>query len=319
MFSTNFLGSMKNCSDVKITQRNYSIFRVSVLSVVFCFFAYVFYWLAKSLVWAARITLEPAAYSPPTGFRIIDSCSVFTAFTMEYTGFLGLLVRFAGASYALYATYLLLRKDQAQTKAAEKASDALVLEGLYFLSFIPAVVFLLRFSALPQTSNLCLSGAFIAQMTLNSPALIWLALQLRKHSRETMGLIKAASLAAMNYTIALWVTYILKWTEMTALEGFNWLFSFPRSLGFLNTASILSLSALSAVAGAHSLRRPVIGNAVRWFGLSATLTGVHTAIYTIYCAIFNVVQFIQFGELWTLPLIALGLYLLLKNPKTKLA
>jgi hypothetical protein len=226
-------------------------------------------------------------------------------------------VRFVGAFYALYAVCLLLRNDQAQTKAAEKASNALLLEGLYFLSFIPSVVFLLRFSALPQTSNLCLSGAFIAQMTLISPALIWLSFQLRKYGQGITGikLSKTAGLAAMNYTVALWVTYMLKWMEMTALEGFNWLLSFPRSLGFLNTAFILSLSALSAMIGAYNLRRPAVGNSTKWFGISAALTGVHIAIYTIYCAIFNVVQFIQ-GELWTLPLIALGLYPLLKNPKT---
>jgi hypothetical protein len=61
----------------------------------------------------------------------------------------------------------------------------------------------------------------------------------------------------MSYVIALWITYMLKWAEMTALEGINWLLTFPRNMGFLNTVIILSLAVVFAVMGVHHMLRKI--------------------------------------------------------------
>jgi hypothetical protein len=123
------------------------------------------------------------------------------------------MVRVVGGSYALLAAFLILKtKTDSFLVIRDKISKALLLEGFYFLSFIPSIYFLLGFSALPSVSNFCLSTSFSAQILLISPFLINLGLKVRKYEPGVGGssLLRLAGLAAMNYVIALWITYIMK-------------------------------------------------------------------------------------------------------------
>jgi hypothetical protein len=127
----------------------------------------------------------------------------------------------------------------------------------------------------------------------------------------------------MNYMIALWVTYTLKWAEIIPEVNLNWLLTSSHILdilGYLNTIVILSLSVVFAVVGAfHILRKSGGNKTTRWWGMSSIFLSTHFIIYVLYCA--NTVgmwRFIQYGELWTIPLLGLGVYLLLKKPKVKL-
>ena len=107
---------------------------------------------------------------------------------------------------------------------------------------------------------------------------------------------------------------------MVVLEGgLNWLLTPPIIIAFLNTIVILSLSVVFAIVGAlHILRKGGENKTTRWWGLSAIFLSTHFIIYVLYYVNVGVPWMAQFAELWMIPLLGLGMYLLLKNPKVKL-
>ena len=238
---------------------------------------------------------------------------------MEYSGFVGLMVRVVGASYALLSFFLILKNEKDYFPAIQnKISKALLLEGCYYLSFIPAIVFLLlNFSALPAISNFLLSTVFVTQILLITPLLIKLAVTVKNY--EAIGdkplLIRWAGLSYMSFAIALWFTYMLKWREMMFVDPYLFSALSVRILGFLNTVIVQSLAVIFAVVGVLLiLRKRSSYKAMRWLGLSSIFLSLHIIIYVIYVAQVGIIRFIQFGELWLIPLIGVGLYLLLKKP-----
>ncbi len=299
--------------------RSHLILKTLALTIVGSYFAYALYWFVKTIPWIIEISLRPEYYSPATGLRFTDFYSVSLAYLMEYSGFIGLMVRVVGASYALLSAFLILKnKKDSFPIIQNKISKALLLEGSYYLSFIPAIILmLLNFSALPTISNLLLSTVFSTQILLITPLLIKLATTIKNYESDVdkPSLIRWAGLAYMSFVIALWVTYMLKWREMMAVDPYLFSALSVRILGFLNTVIVQSLAVVFAVVGVLLImRKSGLHKAIRWLGLSSIFLSLHIIIYVIYVTHVGITRFIQFGELWLIPLIGLGLYLLLKNP-----
>jgi hypothetical protein len=282
------------------------------------YFGYALYWFVKTIPWFVEISLKPELYVPATGLRFINSYSVSLAFLMEYVGFVGLMVRVVGASYALFAIFILLKKDSFR-EARNKVSKALLFEGVYYLSFIPAILLLaLNFSALPNISNMLLSIVFSTQILLITPLLIKLASTVKKYEtqEDKPSLIRWTSLSYMSFVVAMWVTYMLKWREMMAVDPYLFSALSVRILGFLNTVIVQSLAvAFAAVGLVFILKKRSLHKALRLIGLSTFFLSLHIIIYVIYVTYVGITRFIQFGELWLIPLMAVGLYLLLKQHK----
>ena len=294
------------------------IAKALALTAVGSYFAYALYWFVKTIPWIVTISFGSEYYIPATGFRFTNSYSVSLAYLMEYSGFVGLMVRVVGASYVLFSFFLILRnKEESFSIIQIKISRALLLEGCYYLSFIPAIIFmLLNFSALPTISNFLLSTVFITQILLITPLLVKLAITVKnfKIGGDKSSLIRWTSLPYMSFVIALWVTYILKWREMMIVDPYLFSALSIRILGFLNTAIVQSLAVIFAVVGVLIiLRKRGSPKAVRWLGLSSIFLSLHIIIYVIYVAQVGIIRFIQFGELWLIPVIGIGLYLLLKK------
>ena len=302
--------------------RNNRVLKTLLFVTVCCYFAYALYWFVKTIPWMVEISLRPEYYSPPTGLRFTNSYSVSIAYFDEYSSFFGLLVRVVGASYALLAAFLILKTETNSFPVIrDKISKALLLEGLYFLSLIPAIYFLLGFSALPSVSNFLISTNLLTQILLISPFFISLGIKVRKYDSGAgrSSLLRLAGLSSMNYMIALWVSYMLKWTEMSAADPYLFSAFAPRIFGFLNTIVVQSLAVVFAVVGLlHILRKSGADNTMRWWGLSLIFLSTHIILYVIYVASVGIPRFIPFGELWVIPLLGLGIYLLLKNPRVKL-
>ncbi len=302
--------------------RNYYAIKTLTLITVGSYFAYALYWLVKTIPWIVEITLRPEIYSPATGLRFTDSYSVSVGYLIEYSGFLGLIIRVVGASCALVSAFLIFRtKNESFSAVRNKVSKALFFEGLHYLSYVPAIYLLLGFSALPSVSNFLLSTVFFIQILLISPFLIKLALVVKKYESgvDRPKLIRWASLTYMNFVIALWVTYMLKWKEMMAVDPYLFSALSVRILGFLNTIIVQSLAVVFAVVGVlFILKNRGLNKATRLLGLSSIFLSLHIVIYVIYVTGVGITRFIIFGELWVIPLMALGVYLLLKNPKIKL-
>ena len=298
--------------------RSHLIVKILALTTVGSYFVFALYWFVKTIPWMVEISLRPEYYVPATGLRFTDSYSVSLAFLMEYSGFIGLMVRVVGASYALLSIFLILKNEKDSFPVIKnKIAKALLLEGFYYLSFIPAIILmLLNFSALPTISNLLLSTVFSTQILLITPILIKLATKVKNYevSGDKPSLIRWAGLSYMNFVIALWVTYMLKWKEMMAVDPYLFSALSVRILGFLNTVIVQSLAVVFAVVGVLLiLRKRGLDKAMRWLGLSSIFLSLHIIIYVIYVTHVGITRFIQFGELWLIPLIGVGVYLLLRN------
>jgi hypothetical protein len=290
------------------------------LATVGTYFGYAFYWFVKTIPWIIEISFEPEFYVPATGLRFFDIYSVSLAYLMEYVGFVGLIVRAVGASYSLFTVFLLLKnKKIVFHELQNKISKVLLFEGLYYLCFIPAIaLLLLNFSALPNISNILLSAAFSTQIILITPMLTKLAFVIKNYrvKADKPALIRWMGLAYVSIVVAVWVTYILKWREMMAVDPYLFSALSVRILGFLNTVIVQSLGVTFAIVGVFFiLRKQGSQKAVRWLGLSAILVSLHIIIYVIYVTYVGITRFIQFGELWLIPLFGVGLYLLFKNPE----
>lgn len=295
------------------------IVKILALTTVGSYFSYALYWFVKTIPWIVDISLRPEYYIPASGLLFNNTYSLSLAFLMEYVGFFGLMIRVVGASYALLATFLILKnKKDSFPVIQDKMSKALLLEGLYYLFFIPAItLMLLNFTGLPTISNLLLSIVFSTQILLITPLLIKSAITLKNFEAggDKSSLIRWIGLSYMSFVIAQWVTYMLKWREMMAVDPYLFSALTVRIIGFLNTVIVQSLAVVFAVVGvALILRKRGLNKALRWLGLSSIFLSLHIIIYVIYVTHVGLTRFIQFGELWLIPLIGIGLYMLLKKP-----
>ena len=289
-------------------------------SIIVCsYFSYAIYWLIKTIPWIIEISLRPEHYVPATGVSSNYSYILSFAFFMEYVGFFGLMIRVVGASFALLSIFLIFKNKKDRFYVIQNSiSTAIILEGVYYLFFIPAIIFmLLNFTALPKISNLLLSTAFSTQILLITPLLIKLGSIVKnfESSINKILLIRYIGLSYMSFVISLWITYILKWIEMMAVDPYLFSALSFRILGFLNTVIVQSLTIIFAVIGVMFILKNHLNKAIRWLGFSLIFLSLHIIIYVIYVTSVGITRFIQFGELWLIPIFGLGIYLLYKNPK----
>ncbi|MCW4004989.1 MAG: hypothetical protein NWF04_00110 [Candidatus Bathyarchaeota archaeon] len=291
-----------------------------ILIMICCFFTYALYWAAKTIPWMIDITLHPESFYPAAGLQQVNSYSLAVSYVMEYAGFFGLLIRLVAAAFAVLAFAAIQKTGNPLIGPAKnRISKALLLEGIYFLSFIPSIYYLAGFSSLPITSRLCLIGTLGVQIALISPVLILLSRRLKKTSsaapENSASLVRLTVLACLCYVVAIWFMYIFKWTEMAALEGAIWLIIPPRLIAFSNTAITLTLSAAFAALATKTYlhHKTLTPKTLKLWGASAILLSLHTIIFVIFCFNVNAAYLASFGELWLIPLLGVGVYLLAKN------
>jgi hypothetical protein len=300
--------------------RNYLAAKISILIAVLGYFAYALYWLVREIPWVVQITLNPSTYSPPGKFIATTPFNLSIEYLMEYSNFFGFLIRVVGASLALLAIILILKNGTNSLSTVKgKISKALIFEGIYFLTLIPGIYYLTFLTVEPLYTKVFLSAELLVQILLISPFLIALGLKVRKYTPGGPSFLRLIGLSAMSYVAALWLSYILKWFEV-ALEmgGLFWFLIPSSSLAFLDAVIVLSLAAVFAAAGFICiLRKGGGGNTMRWWGLSAIFLSIYMIVYVYYCLTVPIYYMIPFAELWVIPLIGIGVYLLIKNPKIK--
>lgn len=287
-----------------------------LLVMVCAFFGYVLFWSAKSIPWIINISVHPESYLPAAGLQHINPLSMDISYLMEYAGFAGLFIRLGGAVFALVAALLILRSGGVFSwRVRSKISWALLLEGVYFFSLIPSVIYLLGFSSLPLTSRICLSTALTTQMVLISPVLIRLSSKLRKPDTQLdrTAVTRLAVFACLTYVVALYVTYWTKWVEMSILEGLHWLLSLPVVVAFVNTAVTFTITVVFAAVAARQSLKGNWNKGMRLWGATGFFLSLHLVIFVSYCVSVNAGWMAEFGELWMIPLMAVGVYLLLRK------
>ena len=264
--------------------------KVWILITLCSYFTYALYWLLININYVGGVYSSAGGLVDPYFYRL--------------SGLVGVILRFLGAVLALASVYEFWKhKENAFPKVKNIVSLALLFEGLYYLSFLPSVPRLLQFG-----NYYSLAASYSLQILLTFPLLTILFFKLRRNkdtfvNGNTLNWIGAASL---GYVAALWVNNVFRWFDMVGMYGIGFILEGVTYLGFLNGVLTLSLSVVFAVIGFLSLRKEGKMN-TKWWGLSLTMVGLHFLIYLVYSVYFDALSFALLNEIWTIPLLGLGL------------
>ncbi len=97
---------------------------------------------------------------------------------------------------------------------------------------------------------------------------------------------------------------------MVFAGGLDFLLSGIDGLGFLNALIFMSFGVIFSVVEAFSLAKQKIGSAKRWLGLSLAMVGLHYVLYMVYSYIIEGLIWVWLIDVWTIPLLGLGISLL---------
>jgi hypothetical protein len=231
-------------------------------------------------------------------------------------GFVGLGGRFIAAILGLAAMYLLWAKLKAFLKIKSLVAVAIFLEGLLFLSEIPSVWFLLR----PGFSfSLSLGISYILQILLTVPFLWVLAFKVAtfNENNKRLSMLMFGAIAFVGYIAALAVNEISRWTSMISADTFRFLFQGIRVVGFLDAIVLMPIAVVLAIVGAFRLIQQKNVSAMVWTGASLAMVGLNYSIYVVYSYYSNSLNSLPLVDVWTIPLLGLGIALIINSRKTK--
>ena len=267
--------------------------KVWILITLCSYFTYALYWLLININYVGGVYSSAGGLVDPYFYRL--------------SSLLGVVLRFLGVLLALLALYLFWRhKARSFPKVKSLVSVALLFEGLYYLSFLPSIPRLIFFGYFVS-----LAVSYSLQILLTFPLLtiLFFKIRLSRDAFVNTDTLKWIGAASLGYIVALWVNNVFRWFDMVGTYGFGFIFEGVTYVGFLNGILILSLSVVFAFAGYFTLRKKGTINTKLW-GLSLIMVGLHFLIYILYSAYFNALNFAILNEVWTIPLLGLGLAIL---------
>ena len=195
-------------------------------------------------------------------------------FSSELVGEVGLVFRFAGASFLAVFAWQLFRKKHFALPYLRKA---VLLEGAYYLFNLPFIVSLF---ARPQTTTVNLEAglSYSLQILLVTPTFFMLYIKLKKQSTDHTALFKWGATAIVAFTFALWTKHFLlnlyalpiNFTEPILLLGF-----------FNSTLTILIAGFFLIFAFWPSIRKEQTNFNSKAAGIAFLLIGMYWAIYLI--------------------------------------
>jgi hypothetical protein len=100
---------------------------------------------------------------------------------------------------------------------------------------------------------------------------------------------------------------------MVAQDGLAVFFSGITGVGALNAFVFMSLAVIFAIISMFGLVRKKLNSALKWAALSLVMVGLHYAIYVVYSYYVNTLGSVMLIDVWTIPLLGLGLALLRRN------
>jgi len=164
-----------------------------------------------------------------------------------------------------------------------------------------------------------LAISFSLQIILIAPFLITLSYRFRRHAFD-LGTILTSRLfwiACINYILALYASYNLRWLEVIVYRGIGGLFIENTIIGFANSAITLFLAIVLAVMAAWPVLKKRGSPNLKWLGLSLTFLGLHFLIHILYTAYTGVLanaleyrlKFMLMIDVWPVAFLGLGLYL----------
>ena len=233
---------------------------------------------------------------------------------MELSGAVGILLRFVGVLCGIFAVFILIRNTDKKIFSVKKwIVLALILESCYFLLLLPSGFLLAGLSG----ARVMLGVDYLLMIALTAPFLGVLAVKLYRFrgGSEVFKEWKWVGAAFVGYIAALWANSVLKWFDMTLAEGFSFFTSGIRAIGALNAFVLMSLALGFSVYVAFLLIKGNIQSAFKWGGLVLALVGLHFLVFVIYSYLVGIESFLMLAEIWTIPLLGLGLTMLWTHSK----
>lgn len=267
-----------------------------LLPMIVAFFIFQLYLFVKSF---------PAEYGIYLRFlervQTGDPFWVSFWFGSELVGEVGLIVRFAGACFAVIFGWFLVKKGEIVFSHLRKA---VLFEGAYYFFILPFIVSLF---ARPNTSivNVEAGLSYTLQIALVTPLFFSLYVMMKKPDLDMVQIYRRSALAIVGFTFALWVKHLL----------LN-LYALPVNLadpvlliGFLNSALTIFLAGVILVIAFWPLirKKQVCFNS-KPAGVAFLLVGVYFLIY-LAISLLNqsYMSFLGLTELWAAAFVIPGL------------
>ena len=266
-----------------------------VLSAIVAFFVFQLYLFVKSF---------PAEYSLYLRYlervQVTDPFWTSFWFASELVGEVGLIVRFAGACFALAFALLLFKRRETSFSYLRKA---VLFEGAYYVFILPFIVSLF---ARPNTSvvNLEAGLSYALQIVLVSPAFFVLYTKIKEPNLNLAELYRWGAVAIVGFTFALWVKHFLM----------N-LYALPVSVvdpvllvGFLNSAlTMLFAGFVLLVAFLPLIRRKQLCFNIKLAGVGFVLVGLYFLVYMAVSLVNrSYLSFLGLTELWAVAFLIMG-------------
>jgi hypothetical protein len=232
--------------------------------------------------------------------------------SMYFLATVGMIARLVGVILGLVSVYMVWKGNKGSFLIRKWVATALALEGVYYASFIPAVIFLLALESRSGPFSYTFGISYFLQVLFTVPFLAVLAFKVHKYERGPNGFQswKWVGIAFSGYVAALWANSVMRWFDMILAGGLAFLLNGSDGLGFLNAAVFMSFGVIFSVVGAFSLAKQKIGSAKRWLGLSLAMVGLHYVIYLFYSYLIDGLVWVWLIDVWAIPLLGLGISLL---------
>jgi hypothetical protein len=276
------------------------------LTLALSFLVYQLYLVQGSFSALYNIALSATARNQATG-----SLWPLIWLSSEVSGEVGLILRFTGAILLVGLVWFFLRKKELSSPLLRKV---VLLEAVYFLFFIPFVVYLL---ANPGHSITGVEAgiSYALQIALIAPSLLIVYVKLKRNV-QSLGksqVLKWFAVAFCCYVFALWVKYFI---FAIYSVGFN--FAEPvTAIGSVNSAATLLIAAIASVA----VFLPVIRGNKTSFSLKAVggilicIGGYFIIFMLISLVNANYSKWVSLTEWWMTALPILGLGLLFRSSR----
>ena len=273
-----------------------------VFAVIVAFFIFQLFLFVKSF---------PAEYNLYLRFldrlQVSDPFWTWFWFASELVGEVGLMVRFAGACFAIVFAWFFAKNGEIRFSYLRKA---VLFEGAYYLFIIPFIVSLF---ARPNTSivNVEAGLSYALQIVCITIPFFLLYAKMKKAKTEKVELKRWGAIAIVSYTFALWIKHLL--LNLYALPvSFN---DTALLVGLLNSALAMSVAGAFLLATFLSIiRRRKAKINYRTLGIGFLLIGTYFLAY-IGVSFFSqrYMSFLTLTELWAISFLIPGIGFIMKK------
>jgi hypothetical protein len=229
-------------------------------------------------------------------------------------GHIGVTARILGLILGLTSVFLLWSKSWPFLRVKKFVVAALILESVNFLGLIPSLWFLLSPGSITFTPSL--GYGYVLQILFTVPFLWALAYQIVKYRENSQRsrLLKFGAVTFVGYTVALVANEASRWASMISAESLRFIEG-VRAVGFFNALAFMPFAIVFAVMGAGRLFQQKERPAMKWFGISLSVIGLNYVIYLAYSYFANTLNTLPLVDIWTIPLLGLGITLLINSQK----